>query len=309
MCNYRFEESKPVIQTSYTYEENGVLYCTSATQKGVYWYVYALNNPLKYVDPSGQWYEDAYFDYDDYRNDPIVLNSVEISVSSNFDAFGNLWGMEYDMYGDIDTDYEVHGRIRTINDGINNLRIPNITPRQYNRLQKLFNRGGNGYSNYMNKLSAANGFYTFNAGSVNINYHPPGGIPFSAWSQIGTWSEGMPIQTIADGTVYVVSNSTGQYTDLTSKSLKVEFNAVFRQGQIGPYWSPVADMRGFEKLLGLYASSINPLSLPSPLSEVIPLPGALQTFQTPSMSEVSDNATAKYYERLLNYYRKYNIIR
>jgi len=63
MCNYRFEESKPVIQTSYTYEENGVLYCTSATQKGVYWYVYALNNPLKYKDPTGQWYEDVDYEW------------------------------------------------------------------------------------------------------------------------------------------------------------------------------------------------------------------------------------------------------
>jgi len=38
-------------------------------------YSYALNNPLKYVDPTGQWYDDYYDyydydDYDDYDGDP-----------------------------------------------------------------------------------------------------------------------------------------------------------------------------------------------------------------------------------------------
>ncbi|MBD3182969.1 hypothetical protein GF312_11810 [Candidatus Poribacteria bacterium] len=35
------------------YKENGVIYCASSTSKGVYCYRYALNNPLKYADPSG----------------------------------------------------------------------------------------------------------------------------------------------------------------------------------------------------------------------------------------------------------------
>ena len=55
MCNYAFEEPEQVIQNGYTYEENGVLYCASGTQKGVYWYVYARNNPLSYTDPSGEF--------------------------------------------------------------------------------------------------------------------------------------------------------------------------------------------------------------------------------------------------------------
>ena len=54
MCNCVFEEPEPVIQNGYTYEENGVLYCTSATQKGVYCYTYARNNPLMYTDPEGE---------------------------------------------------------------------------------------------------------------------------------------------------------------------------------------------------------------------------------------------------------------
>ena len=40
ICNYCFEEPEPVIQNAYTYEENGVCYCASATQKGGYWYIY-----------------------------------------------------------------------------------------------------------------------------------------------------------------------------------------------------------------------------------------------------------------------------
>jgi len=55
MCNYVVEVPIPVIQNGYTYEENGVYYCTSATQKGVYCYTYVRNNPLHYVDPDGEF--------------------------------------------------------------------------------------------------------------------------------------------------------------------------------------------------------------------------------------------------------------
>jgi len=54
MCNYVFEEPEQVIQNGYMYEENGVLYCASGTQKGVYCYTYARNNPLSYTDPDGE---------------------------------------------------------------------------------------------------------------------------------------------------------------------------------------------------------------------------------------------------------------
>ena len=55
MCNYVFNAPEPVIENAYTYEENGVLYCASATQKGVYRYTYARNNPLMYTDPDGEF--------------------------------------------------------------------------------------------------------------------------------------------------------------------------------------------------------------------------------------------------------------
>jgi len=72
MCNYVFNEQKPVIENAYTYEENGVLYCASATQKGVYCYTYCLNNPLKYRDPSGNRFVDTW--YTDVRDDFFIQN-------------------------------------------------------------------------------------------------------------------------------------------------------------------------------------------------------------------------------------------
>ena len=61
--SFVFEETEPVVYSSYNYAENGVLYCASATEKGVYWYSYCLNNPLKYTDPTGQRFVDDEWDF------------------------------------------------------------------------------------------------------------------------------------------------------------------------------------------------------------------------------------------------------
>ncbi len=47
------QETKPFYPT-HEYEENGVLYCATVNQKGLYWYAYCMNNPLKYTDPTGE---------------------------------------------------------------------------------------------------------------------------------------------------------------------------------------------------------------------------------------------------------------
>ena len=76
ICNYRFEEPEPVIQNTYTYEENGVYYCASATEKGVYWYIYARNCPLMYTDPDGEllWFV------------PIIIGAAVAATSYTISA-------------------------------------------------------------------------------------------------------------------------------------------------------------------------------------------------------------------------------
>jgi len=54
MSNFVFEEPKPVIYNSYTYEENGILYRATATQKGGVQYAYCNNNPINVIDPDGR---------------------------------------------------------------------------------------------------------------------------------------------------------------------------------------------------------------------------------------------------------------
>ena len=48
-----FEEKIEEPVFTCVYEENGVLYCASSTSERGYYYTYVLNNPLKYVDPTG----------------------------------------------------------------------------------------------------------------------------------------------------------------------------------------------------------------------------------------------------------------
>ncbi|MFH0757876.1 MAG: hypothetical protein V2B15_11355 [Bacteroidota bacterium] len=49
-----FEEKIEEPVYLHVYEENGVLYCACTTSEGLYWYTYALNNPLIYTDPTGE---------------------------------------------------------------------------------------------------------------------------------------------------------------------------------------------------------------------------------------------------------------
>ena len=75
------------------------------------------------------------------------------------------------------TDYRVNGETKTIDDGHNGLVI-DVSQKQFNRLQKRFDKGGKGYERMMNRLSSQNGYTTYGAmgdGGVSITSHKAGG--------------------------------------------------------------------------------------------------------------------------------------
>ena len=128
---------------------------------------------------------------------------------------------------------------------------------------------------------------------------------------LGTWSGEKPTELTLNGKIYVVHNATAKYINLLDKNLKRKFESVYvKERNIkGKYWSPIADTRGFESLMGFIASLINPISPPFPVSEIVPLPDALQIYQTPNIQDVYNSSTIKYQGNLLRYYKQYNIIK
>ena len=85
------------------------------------------------------------------------------------------------------TDYIVNGEHQQINDGHNDISMK-VTRRQFNRLQRLFEKGGTGYERLMNRLSVRNGYTTYenNGNSLKdgftITEHKPGGDSYGQWS-------------------------------------------------------------------------------------------------------------------------------
>jgi RHS repeat-associated protein len=93
------------------------------------------------------------------------------------------------------TDYKVNGETRTIDDGHNDVSIK-VSERQFNRLQRKFERGGSGYEHMMNRMSVQNGFTTFGTfgeaytdangtqhlQGVSMTAHKAGGDSYGQWS-------------------------------------------------------------------------------------------------------------------------------
>jgi uncharacterized protein RhaS with RHS repeats len=95
------------------------------------------------------------------------------------------------------TDYKVNGEIRTIDDGHSDVTI-DVSEKQFNRLQKKFDKSGSGYERMMNRMSVKNGFTTTNfyadSGSSNgfgilYTQHKAGGDSYSDWSLSNRVSE------------------------------------------------------------------------------------------------------------------------
>ncbi len=88
------------------------------------------------------------------------------------------------------TDYKVNGEVQTINDGHNDVTM-NVSQKQFDRLQKKFDKGASGYERMMNRISDKNGFitssmYTDSSSSSGIGFsftkHNAGSGTYGQWS-------------------------------------------------------------------------------------------------------------------------------
>ena len=117
------------------------------------------------------------------------------------------------------TDYKVNGEIRTINDGHTNVTM-NVTERQFNRLQKRFNKGGSSYERLMNRLSDRNGYTTFSANGsgvgdgFTITKHKPGEDSYGQWSIQNNHQTYGTVEHIARVTDSSLGSVTGQFGNI-----------------------------------------------------------------------------------------------
>jgi len=99
------------------------------------------------------------------------------------------------------THYKVDGEDQTIDDGHDDLFMK-VSQRQFNRLQRRFERGGSGYERYMNRVSVANGYNTsrsfqtvddgFTLTGTEVTFHRSGGASYADWSKNNTSDKGTP---------------------------------------------------------------------------------------------------------------------
>jgi len=269
-------------------------------------YSYVLNNPLKYNDISGMKPKCKYEGMSNHernkRNRMRMKDSMDggsecgefgVNGSHNrWDGFGAGWG-------DGGDDYSIgHGGFGGHSGGFGG-------------------GGGGGGGNCWGRSRNGGGTinsidFTFgHSGNSSTPPRPNWDFSFDfgfefGWDFTYRYRENhLPeVLVIAEGPdiiirgkdIYVMRLSDKKYVKLTDKSLKREFDREYAKHHRGPNWSPIANTRFFETFLGFLV----PLS--SPLPPVGP-------FQTPGLTEISDDATVRHYERLLKYYKKYNIIK
>jgi RHS repeat-associated protein len=124
------------------------------------------------------------------------------------------------------------------------------------------------------------------------------------------WNENLPTSLAAFGNIYAVSTSKNTYVNLTDKSLKREFDylhkrEVYKNSRfIGPYFSPLSDPRPFVGFFGLGVVIINPYPVPNPIYGLIS-----ESITSSTLGPMMKSTTISYYNKLLSYYRKYNIIK
>jgi RHS repeat-associated protein len=205
-------------------------------------YTYALNNPLKYVDRTGQWYNE-YDDYDD-PNDPIVLNEVNVHADRpEIDDFNNFRGRE-----DNGTYNE---ELRDFNEDDN----PPGKPGQFRmRFDKSLSTLYRVVVSSRNKVP-----YTSNT-SGNGN-GDNGLLPAPSMNHFDT--EGVVLVPISDeyvGTVGLAGTGVGQYSNQIFAGVGVGLSVV-AASKI-PYVSPIASISNYALGFGqlTYSNKINPTS-------------------------------------------------
>ena len=211
------------------------------------------------------------------------------------------------------TDYEVNGKTKKINDGVNNLKI-SVNQRQFNRLERKFNRS-NGYENYRDKMSVKNGYTTtsssgefsrtengtYTAPELSAEYHKPGSQSYSDWNNsniLGPWSEGMPKDATINGQTYVVPTNSDNYVNINDKGLLGQFQEHLNNQGKSYKFHPLGMQLSGETQMGLDA--LGRLANPLPtIPSVIPMPN----------ESVKKRGAQRNIQNRIYHYRRENIIK
>ena len=137
------------------------------------------------------------------------------------------------------TDYKVNGETRTINDGHDDVTIK-VSNREFNKLQRKFEKGSDSYERSMNRLSVKNGFttrssssFTDSDGNIGISIieekHKKGGGSYSDWSLSNTISEKSAGGNDIAGALFDAGNRGSSALGVLSKQAGYQLN-IFKLG-------------------------------------------------------------------------------
>jgi RHS repeat-associated protein len=232
-------------------------------------YSYALNNPLKYVDPSGEtWYDvDGKRRYIDDGIDDMAIEVNRRQFNRLERKFEN--NRNYEQYRD---------------------KLANING--YTTTNTLF-------GNF--KEMSQNGNGTRMLPGVEAVWHRPEGQSYSDWrnsNTLGKWSDGMPTDVVLNGQTYVVPYESDSYVNVNDINLRRQFADQLRsQGKYYKYHPLGMQLSGNTiTFLHTWARLANPIPT---WPTIVPMPD----------QSIKSNAEHKNNMLMLYYYRKENIIR